>query len=215
MHLTDLKLRALPFEDGQRDYADDAVSGLSVRVGKRSKTFMLLIRSGTSRTRLKLGQYPDLTLSQAREKARDRLAEARVKKEQPRSLTYESAFQQFKALHVPTMRPGSQHHCIRILTTRFTALRKRKLTDIKTTDLAEAFDAINSPSEKSNGYIWLQLFFNWCYRREYLVGRVVHSAGYNLLSLTRASAVVNCQFALACFLLRSASHASTSSFNTR
>ncbi len=48
-----------------------------------------------------------------------------------------------------------------------------------------------------------------------LVGRVVHSAGYNLLSLTRASAVVNCQFALACFLLRSASHASTSSFNTR
>jgi hypothetical protein len=48
-----------------------------------------------------------------------------------------------------------------------------------------------------------------------LVGRVVHSAGYNLLSFTRASAVVNCQFALACFLLRSASHASTSSFNTR
>ena len=48
-----------------------------------------------------------------------------------------------------------------------------------------------------------------------LVGRVVHSAGYNLLSFTLASAVVNCQFALACFLLRLASHASTSSFNTR
>jgi hypothetical protein len=48
-----------------------------------------------------------------------------------------------------------------------------------------------------------------------LVGRVVHSAGYNLLSFTRASAVVNCQLALACLPLRSASHASTSSFNTR
>jgi DNA replication protein DnaC len=48
-----------------------------------------------------------------------------------------------------------------------------------------------------------------------LVARVVHSAGYNLLSFTRAFAVLNCQSALVCFLLRSASHASTSCFNTR
>ena len=51
-------------------------------------------------------------------------------------------------------------------------------------------------------------------RQQYLVGRVVHSAGYNLFSFTRASAVVNCQLALACVVLRSASHASTSSFKT-
>ncbi len=47
-----------------------------------------------------------------------------------------------------------------------------------------------------------------------LVARVVHSAGYNLFSFTRASAVVNCQSALVCLLLRSASHALTSSFKT-
>src|ERR1700676_1635542 len=40
-----------------------------------------------------------------------------------------------------------------------------------------------------------------------LVARVVHNAGYNLLSFTRAFAVLNCQSALVCFLLRSASHA--------
>src|SRR5207237_10245251 len=39
-----------------------------------------------------------------------------------------------------------------------------------------------------------------------LVARVVHSAGYNLLSFTRAFAVLNCQSALVCFLLRSACH---------
>ncbi len=44
-----------------------------------------------------------------------------------------------------------------------------------------------------------------------LVLRVVHSAGYNRFSLTRASAVVNCQSALTCFLLRLPSHAATSS----
>jgi hypothetical protein len=58
MHLTDLKLRALPFEDGQRDYPDDATTGLSVRVGKRTKTFMLMLRN--PRRRITVGHYPDL-----------------------------------------------------------------------------------------------------------------------------------------------------------
>src|ERR1700722_17094204 len=44
-----------------------------------------------------------------------------------------------------------------------------------------------------------------------LVPRVVHIAGYNRFSFTRASAVVNCQSALACFLLRLSSQAATSS----
>jgi hypothetical protein len=44
MHPTDLKLRSLPFETRQRDYPDDATTGLSVRVGKRTKTFMLMLR---------------------------------------------------------------------------------------------------------------------------------------------------------------------------
>jgi len=44
-----------------------------------------------------------------------------------------------------------------------------------------------------------------------LVARVIHIAGYSLLSLTRASAVVNCQSALACAPFRSFSQAATSS----
>ena len=52
MHLTDLKLRALPFEEGQRAYIDDAVVGLCVRVGKRTKTFLLVIGKGNYRQRV-------------------------------------------------------------------------------------------------------------------------------------------------------------------
>jgi hypothetical protein len=44
-----------------------------------------------------------------------------------------------------------------------------------------------------------------------LVPRVIHSAGYNLLNLTRASALVNCQSVLTCLVFRLASHAATSS----
>ncbi len=169
MHLTDLKLRALPLEDGQRDYTDDAVTGLFVRVGKRGKTFMLTIRSSTSRWRVKVGQYPDLSLSEAREKARDLLAEARVKKDEERHpTTFGAAFDQFKAAHIVTMRPGTQFHCVRILSKKFAGLHKRKLDDIRTADLAAALDAIKAPSERMNAFIWLRLFLNWCYRREYI-----------------------------------------------
>jgi hypothetical protein len=47
-----------------------------------------------------------------------------------------------------------------------------------------------------------------------LVAQVVHNAGDNLLSFTRAFAVVKCQSALACLPLRTASQAWTSSFST-
>jgi len=169
VHLTDLKLRALPFEDGQRDYVDDAVVGLCVRVGKRTKTFLLVIGKGSYRRRVKVGQYPDLTLAVARERARDLLAEARLKKEEERRpSTFASAFEQFEKFHVPTMRPGSQKHCGRILTNHFAALHTRKLDTIKASDLAHALDAIKSPAEKMNSFIWLRAFLNWCYRREYI-----------------------------------------------
>ena len=169
MHLTDLKIRALSFEERPRDYNDDAVTGLFVRVGKHRKTFMLTIRTATDRWRVKVGCYPDLSLAQAREKARDLLAEARLKKDEERHpTTFGTAFEQFKAVHVPTMRPGSQLHCVRLLTKRFAALHKRKLDDIKTADLANALDAIKAPAERMNSFIWLRAFLNWCYRREYI-----------------------------------------------
>jgi hypothetical protein len=58
MHLTDLKIRAFPFEDGQRDYTDHAMGGLSVRVGKRGKTFMPVIGELADAERLQGAECP-------------------------------------------------------------------------------------------------------------------------------------------------------------
>jgi hypothetical protein len=170
VNLTDLKLRSLPFENGQRDYIDDAVRGLSVRIGKRRKTFVLTIRRGDKREKVSLGRYdpPHFTLSMAREKAKDLLAEARIAKDQPAAMTFEAAFELFKTLHIPNMRPGSQEQAIRILSKRFTALTHRRLTDLRTSELAATIDVIHAPGEKLNGFIYLRAFLNWCYQRGYL-----------------------------------------------
>ena len=168
MPLTDLSLRAFPFQDGQRDYVDSAVSGLFIRVGKKTKTFMLTLKQGGKRQRMALGHYPDLSLSKARERARDLLAEARIKKDERSALTFNAAREQFFRLHVPAMRASTQRQVTRILHTRFTVLDFRQLTDLKTSELAATLDAIRSPSEKRNAHIWLKTFLNWCYSRGYL-----------------------------------------------
>ena len=72
--LTDAKLRSLHFEAGQRDYPDR--DGLFVRVGTKTKTFMVTVHTHGKRQRVALGRYPDLTLSRAREIARQKRTEA-------------------------------------------------------------------------------------------------------------------------------------------
>ena len=164
MPLTDLQLRALPFADGQKDYPDR--DGMFVRVGKTRKTFMVTIRKPT-RKRVVIGHYPEWTLSRARERARDLAAQARLAKDEPLAMTFGTALNLYKTLHVPTMRPGSQEQAIRLLK-YFTALSGRRLTEIKTSELAAAIDAIRTPSEKMNAYIYLRALLNWSYQRGYL-----------------------------------------------
>lgn len=171
MKLTDATIRALPHpERGQRDYVDAALRGFTLRVGTRTKTFMQIVAQGSRRSRVRIGSYPDWTLAKARERARDLLAEARVKKvEQPAALTFRDGLDRFYNLHVPSMRPNSQRQCRRILNTYFApTLGKRQLPDLKTSELAALIDLIPTKSEKRNGFVWLRTLLNWCYRRGYL-----------------------------------------------
>src|SRR5258708_29785221 len=140
MRLTDQTIRGLPFaESGQRDYPDNMVAGLAVRVGTRTKTFVLITRKGGVRKRRTLGPYdpPHFTLAMAREKAKDILAAERLAKiEEPRT-TFEEAFEIYDRVHVSKLRPQSQRQIRRTLNNRFRpALGKKYLTDIKATHIA-------------------------------------------------------------------------------
>ncbi len=168
MPLTDAKIRSLAFEDGQRDFHDATVRGLYVRVGLQTKTFMLTVRRGERRSRMKLGMYPDLSLAKARELARDRLAKARLVKIETPVMRFDEALEMFYRLHVPTMRPGSQDQCRRILDTRFRKLASRKLDELRTPELAGIIDRITFPAERRNAFVWLRTFLNWSYRRGYI-----------------------------------------------
>src|SRR5436190_23777762 len=98
MRFTDQGIRALPFTaTGQREYRDDAVRGLIVVVGKRTRSFVLVTGTGNARQRHSLGQYdpPHFTLAMAREKARDIAAEVRVRKTETPRTTFEEALETY------------------------------------------------------------------------------------------------------------------------
>lgn len=80
-HFTDVFIRNLKFGDqGQIDYVDETPprSGsqgvLGIRVGKRTKTWFVRYRANGKKRRHTLGRYPDVTLSEARNRASDKLA---------------------------------------------------------------------------------------------------------------------------------------------
>jgi Arm DNA-binding domain len=56
---------ALPFKTGQRDYPGR--DGLFVRVGRKTKTFIVAIHAGVQRQRIAIGRYPRIGLSAARD----------------------------------------------------------------------------------------------------------------------------------------------------
>src|SRR5690349_16433449 len=94
MRFTDQTIRALPYTTtGQQDFADDVVRGLALRVGARTKTFVLFIRKSGAQKRVTLGQYdpPHYTLAMAREAARDRLAAERLSKTETPRTTFDEA----------------------------------------------------------------------------------------------------------------------------
>src|SRR5690349_6151412 len=112
MKLTDRHVAAFPLSESRKQFSDDAVSGLSVRVGKSGKTFQLVIGTGESRKRFTLGTYdpPRFTLAMAREKARDIIARERL---QPQSetlpkTTFEDALEIYYRVHLPTLRYRSE-----------------------------------------------------------------------------------------------------------
>ncbi len=60
MRFTDQGIRSLPFEEVQREYAED--SGLILRVGKRTKTFIKTTIRGTGGEKLLRGIGVSLTV---------------------------------------------------------------------------------------------------------------------------------------------------------
>jgi len=150
--LTDLAIRSL--DEGV--YFDTRLPAFGIRVGKHRKTWLVV--KGKGRTKVRLGHYPAISLSDARRRAHIALGTPFQERTAP---TFRDARDEF--LDQDRWRPRSKSEIIRLLHRHFDWTKR--VDQITHTDVLEAIERISAPSEAAHAFKDLKTFFNWCVPR--------------------------------------------------
>jgi integrase len=162
-----MTLQKLPIPArGQRFHSDDSLPGFAVRVSQGgAKTFLAIV--GKERRFVTIGRYGIVTLSQARERAKNILAEHQLGIVRKPVLTFGETLREHLARREKEVRESTQQ-ADRYLFKRVDRLRNRRLDEITPADIEQVIDAILSPSTKRSVYIRISGLFSYAVRRGYI-----------------------------------------------
>lgn len=139
---------------------DSSLPGFGIRVGKTSRTFIVLVASGR---RKKIGRYMPgvFGLAQARSEAKKLLAEKMLGQVLPKHTAYDDAKQDFLDDCKERVRPSTLRLYTYILNRHFT-FRRRNIADVDGPDIIRSLKGLK-PSEKEHAFRVGRTFFTWCY----------------------------------------------------
>jgi integrase len=153
LHFTDLAIARLK-EPGE--YHDDATLGFAIRVGKNRKTWFII--RGRQRVRTNVGQYPDVTLADARKEAKMLLTQTVTKYA---NIKLSAAYDLYKEV-IATKKPRTQRDYKRIIDKYLISnLGSKKLSEL----VYEDFAAITKKlpfSEAGHCMSVSRTFLRWC-----------------------------------------------------
>jgi integrase len=158
LQLTDVTIRALKFDGAQIDYWDTKTPGFGIRVGKNTKGFVAKVDN----RRITLGQYPSLTLQEARKRALGHKAEEKDDRE--KSPRFKDALETFLTTYCATRnRPSVVKERTRILKKHFLpTLSNDRVEEITDEDIGEILDdLLDTPSEANHAFKDARTFFRW------------------------------------------------------
>ena len=163
MHITDLSIKALRLpETGAKTYFDDSLAGFGVRVSQGGTKSYVLIH-GKARARVPLGRVGIITLKQARDKARDILAEKQLGRYQEATVTFSEALDLYLKNHVAKLKPKTKYETERLLEKHFRPkLRHEKLIAINRANVAVITGKLlDTPSLAVHAHTAITGFFRW------------------------------------------------------
>ena len=163
LHLTDLSIRALKPTERYTTYWDSKLAGFGVRVGVRSKTFIVM--RGDERRRIKVGSYPDKSLADARKEAH-RLMNARDV--EPSTATLNDVIELFFKVRCTPQnnKPSTIREYRRIFNRHLTPLFDRKLADITHARINRVLDDLSTtPIEANHAYVAFRMLFRFARQR--------------------------------------------------
>lgn len=169
MRLTEISIANLKApERGATLYHDDTLTGFSVRVSQAgTKSFCLTM--GRNRERVTIGRVGILTLKEARDRAREMLAEQTLGKTRGPRIRLGEALESFLTTHAARLRPRTQKELRRLLTKHLAKLKHDQLDQITTHRLTKIVDGLSkTPGEAEHLHRVAKTFFRWAVRRRLL-----------------------------------------------
>ncbi len=165
IRFTDIAVRAIKPTERQTTFWDEALPAFGVRVGRRSKTF-LVVRDGGHR--VKIGRYPAMSLQDARKEAKRVLALAETPR--PPSPTVAKSVALFLESRTQQNRASSKSETERLLKRHLLPeLGNKPLADVTTDHLHAIIDAlIATPSTANHATTAMKTFFNWAVARRHI-----------------------------------------------
>ncbi len=169
--LTDISIRALKPSDTYVTWYDKALPAFGVRVGKRTKTFVVML--GKERKRLSLGNFPDTKLQDARQKARDLLfgtTPLPQTEAAPTLPTVADAVAVFLERHAQITRQRTMDDYKRLLEKHFVPRHAATpIDEITTSQILAITDGLSAtPSEAIHAHAAMRTFYNWAVARRLL-----------------------------------------------
>jgi integrase len=160
--MTDVSVKSLKPSEKYVTYFSDITPGFGIRVGKRSRTWIVM--RGRNRERVSLGTYPHLSLADARKKATQVLAVEKAPPK-PKPKTFKEARTLFLDEYFRDKSRRWKSNMTTYLTDNFKKLEHHKLDEIEDYDIKACLDALHrTPSQQLHAFRGLRCFMRWCVR---------------------------------------------------
>lgn len=158
---TELAVKALPIGK----HFDPSTPAFGMRVGKNRRTW--IVQRGADRRIIRVGHYPAMTLSEARQKGKQLLAATLLNHER---VTLQEAYDLFVKVYLPSKKPRTQYDYKRTLTRHYLPTLASKRLDAITSHMTTAIadGLVHTPSELIHTISVGKTFFKWCIRRQYI-----------------------------------------------
>lgn len=162
--LTDAAIRAMkPPPKGYTILWDGSLRGFGCRISQAgTRAFIVLVASGRTKT---IGRYDVMSLSKARTKAKEMLAEKTLGRLHPQRYAWQDAVDEF----LTDCRKRNRRHTIRDYTRHLAThypFERRNVADITPREIVRNLNKINNrPTEKEHAFKVGRTFFRWCVRQ--------------------------------------------------
>jgi len=163
VHLTDMAVRSIKPSEGYATYWDTKLPGFGVRVGLRTKTFVVM--RGDERRRITVGSYPDMELAEARREARRLLSTHEPRASNATLQELVDLFFQVRCTP-QNNKPSTIAEYRRIFNRHLTPLLDRKLADITHVRINRVLDELaGTPIEANHAFVAFRMLFRFAHQR--------------------------------------------------